>query len=188
MKYVSIDIETTGLDPHFHQIIEFGAVIDDLSLNIDKLPRLHFYIDNGNITGDPYALTMNAGIIKTINEKKLREKREGSPQDLILPGALSTRIYEFLDAHDLEMPINIAGKNFASFDLPFLRLQVPGFDSYIKYRHRFLDPAILYWQPGDNTLPDTETCMKRAGIKGKVAHNAIEDAIVVVKLIRKKLR
>jgi hypothetical protein len=31
MKYVSIGIETTGLDPAKHSIIEFAAVIDDLS-------------------------------------------------------------------------------------------------------------------------------------------------------------
>jgi DNA polymerase III epsilon subunit-like protein len=89
MKYVSIDLETTGLNPHLHQILEFGAVIDDLSkpLNIDKLPRLHFYIDNGNITGDPYALTLNAGIIKTINEKKIKEKDTlCRPRDLVFPG------------------------------------------------------------------------------------------------------
>jgi DNA polymerase III epsilon subunit-like protein len=95
-------------------------------------------------------------------------------------------MYGWLVENYIDLPINIAGKNFASFDLLFLR-QDNSFDYYIKYRHRFLDPAILYWRPGDDTLPDTETCMKRAGIEGKVAHDAIEDAIVVVKLIRNKL-
>ncbi len=30
MRYVSIDIETLGLDPTCCDIVEFGAVIDDL--------------------------------------------------------------------------------------------------------------------------------------------------------------
>lgn len=29
MKYLSIDLETTGLDENEHQIIEFGAIIED---------------------------------------------------------------------------------------------------------------------------------------------------------------
>lgn len=29
MKYVSIDIETTGLNPEVHQVIELAAVLED---------------------------------------------------------------------------------------------------------------------------------------------------------------
>ena len=45
MKYVSIDIETTGLHEDECDIIEFGAVIDDLRVMapISKLPVFHCY-------------------------------------------------------------------------------------------------------------------------------------------------
>ena len=77
-----------------------------------------------------------------------------------------------------------AGKNFASFDLQFLN-QLPGFRKFIRFKHRFLDPAMLWWDPDlDDGPPDTKTCMERAGLAGEVAHTAIEDALVVVKLIR----
>jgi DNA polymerase III epsilon subunit-like protein len=38
----------------------------------------------------------------------------------------------------------------------------------------------------DDSLPDMKTCMQRAGIDGEVAHTAMEDALVVVKLLRNK--
>ena len=50
MIYVSIDIETTGVDPKIHDIVEFGAVIDDLAnpQPLDKLPRFHALFKKDN--------------------------------------------------------------------------------------------------------------------------------------------
>jgi len=76
--------------------------------------------------------------------------------------------------------ITAAGKNFSSFDLPFLK-KIGTFP----FQHRALDPAVLYYRPlEDEGLPDTKTCMERAGMDGKVAHTAVEDAKAVVQLIR----
>jgi len=60
-------------------------------------------------------------------------------------------------------------------------------DKHVRVHHRILDPAAMYWQPEIDgmELPDTKTCMERAGISGEVAHTAIEDARVVARLIRK---
>jgi hypothetical protein len=57
----------------------------------------------------------------------------------------------------------------------------------VSFLHRVLDPAILYYQPGDMTLPDSKRCMERAGLAGEVAHTALQDAEMVVRLIRHKL-
>lgn len=78
---------------------------------------------------------------------------------------------------------NVAGKNFASFDDRFLR-KLPEFGKFFRYRHRVIDPTILFWDPlMDDKLPDTKLCMERAGLAGEVAHNALDDAKIVVKLI-----
>ena len=43
----------------------------------------------------------------------------------------------------------------------------------------------MFWRPfEDEELPDSKTCMERAGIDGKVAHTAVEDALAVVRMIR----
>ena len=76
-----------------------------------------------------------------------------------------------------------AGKNFASFDRQFLK-RLPEFEKLVKLHHRTLDPAMLYWQVGDEKLPDSKTCYERAGMDPKVAHTALEDALAVVRLIR----
>ena len=83
-----------------------------------------------------------------------------------------------------------AGKNFASFDRQFLK-RLPDFEGMVRLHHRTLDPAMLFWQPGDEKLPDSKTCYERAGMNGKVAHTALEDAMAVVWLLRagiKRLR
>ena len=79
MKYVSIDLETTGLDPETCDIIEIGAVIDDLEargeqgearLPIKDLPKFHAYVVKESYQGEPYALSMHPKIFKRIATKE----------------------------------------------------------------------------------------------------------------------
>ena len=78
----------------------------------------------------------------------------------------------------------MAGKNYAGFDDRFLRC-LPGWDVEKVFRRRVIDPGELYWNPlKDSELPNTEECMKRAGLEGVVAHTALEDAKVVARLIQ----
>ena len=58
MKYVSIDIETTGLDPETCQILQVGAVIEDTQnlLPLEELPKFNCIVEHPAYTGSPYAL------------------------------------------------------------------------------------------------------------------------------------
>lgn len=86
MKYVSIDLETTGLDPVSCQILSFSAILEDTNnpLPYDKIPKLNIYILRESINGSFFALNMNRDIITTINnylllksdEEKIRCMRE----------------------------------------------------------------------------------------------------------------
>jgi len=186
MKYVSIDIETTGLDPLSHDIVEFGAVLDDLSdpKPLKDRPRFHAYISEKEYVGQPYALSMHPDIFRRI---ATREKG----YNYISPQKLGVKFKGFLLEHGYEVKynkitINAAGKNLAGFDNLFLKNKTD-WASHINVRARILDPAILYYEDGDEKLPDSKLCMERAGLKGVVAHTAIEDAIMVIKLLRAKL-
>jgi len=180
-KYVSIDIETTGLNPEHCQILEIGAVIDDGTAPIEDCPTFHCYIDHSLLLGESYALSMHPTILR-----RIATKEEG--YTYLQSWEVATRFCDFLKEHGLD-PENekvfVAGKNYASFDARFLA-KLTNWDKHIKTHHRILDPAALYWQPETDgaRLPDTKTCMDRAGIPGEVAHTAVEDAIVVVRLIR----
>lgn len=213
MKYVSIDIETLGLDPDYCDIIEFGAVIDNKQkLPLDKLPRFHAYIlppkrvVNGKraffYQGQPYAMQMHQKILERI------AKREAGYRYLE-PKMLGFYFAKFLEhegdyemkwevrstgtgedefEHFLEKPkdVVIAGKNFAGFDMRFLR-RLPRFETLINIRHRQFDPANLYFDPAKDDLPPgLDECLKRAGMEKAVAHTAVEDAIDVIKVLRHK--
>ena len=182
MKYVSIDLETTGLDPNNCQILEFGAVIDDCCSPLDKLPTFHCYIKADEYQGEPYALSMHAKIFRRIAENE-------SGFRYLNIGTLAYKFYYFLHDNGLDDHITVAGKNFASFDWRFLH-RAPGWDHLIKIRSRVIDPGCLYWDPilDGERLPNLKTCFERASFTKSVAHTALEDAGDVVLLIRSYLK
>ena len=203
MKYISIDIETTGLDPEYCQVIEVGAIIDDLSKNEDmyRLPMFQTYIMHDKIVGEPYALSMHSAIFKRMSKAKdmvlMTPSYDPIDKCVWMDNDGYSYVYKdnfwiyflhWLQQNDMiNDRINVAGKNFGSFDKQFLN-KLPNWGSIgSRLRHRFLDPGMLYLQNGDVCIPDTKTCMERAGIPGDVEHTALGDAEVVIKLIRHKL-
>ena len=68
MIYVSIDIETTGLNSENCEILSIGAIIEDTSkvLPIDKIPTFNCIINKRNINGEIFAINMNREIIEKI--------------------------------------------------------------------------------------------------------------------------
>jgi DNA polymerase III epsilon subunit-like protein len=186
MKYVSIDLETLGLDPEWSDIIEFWAVLDDLKnpLPIEELPKFHAYIYKTKYKGEPYAMAMHSDILKKIDKREVG-------YNYLSPESLGFSFKKFLlkngyEENKSKISINVAGKNFMSFDDHFLKNSTD-FKKHIQIRSRTLDPAILYFEPEDETLPSLDLCLKRAGIDKEVRHTALEDSLDVVKLIRKKL-
>ncbi len=185
LSYVSIDIETTGLDPETCQILEIGAVWDDWTRTIDTLPVYHRLVYHKEYRGSAYALALNANLLK-----HLSGQREPWWRD---PDQVADDFAAWLKEQcgwDGKRALTPAGKNFASFDRQFLK-RLPRFEQVVKLHHRTLDPAILWWRPEDEKLPDSKTCYERAGLDNKVAHTAVEDAQAVVRLIRlgiKRLR
>ena len=182
--YVSIDLETTGLEPSWCQILEFGAVIEDWKSPTDKLPRFHTYLLHDRIVGDPIALAMNAKIIE-----RIAKRTEGylylPPEQLgsVFHNWLRDELCEGGQPSSALLPVIAAGKNFGSFDRQFLRA-LPSFN--VPFHHRSIDPGMLYWSPfEDIEPPSTKRCMERARLDGEVAHTAVEDAIGVIKLARR---
>lgn len=172
MKYISIDIETTGLDPETCQIIEFAAIVNN---DTDEYPTFHRYIKHPLYYGKPYALSMHPRIFKEL------AKGKG-----IWPGQLAFEFSMFLKENGFDDRITVAGKNFAAFDVKFLE-ELRDWKKLIKIRHRVLDPAILYMRPEDKVPPNMSTCLERAGL-GEVSHTAVGDAMDVIHLIETGIR
>ncbi len=175
-KYVSIDIETTGLDPDKHRILEFGAVIDDGG-TIDKCPVFHFIVNHDVICGDPFALSMNS---------KLLLEMSNNPHVSKDIKHLAPLFRSWLFQNGLYKDIVVAGKNYANFDLRFLE-RVPDWDS-IDFDYRIIDIGNIYWVPCiDNIhLPSLKKCLERGELSDTVSHRAVDDAKNVIELIRAK--
>lgn len=187
MKYVSIDLETTGLDPVNNDILEFGAVLDDLSdpKPIKDLPKFHAYICKDEYRGQPYALSMHPTILR-----RIAKREEGF--NYLYPNSLGKVFQKFLleNGYNLEegrlVRINVAGKNFATFDMQFIKNQT-NFLNSVRISHKILDPGILCLEKGDQSVPSLGECLRRIGVNKEVAHNTIDDAIDVVLVLREKL-
>jgi oligoribonuclease len=221
MKYISIDIETTGLDPDFNQILSIGAVIEDTlnPLPFEELPKFHAVIKRESVYGSIFALNLNKDLIQAMKDyseartEELKQEVEESfgakfyeenevvealfqfcyrnglvPLD---PDFLNKMVkvvdgvaYPVLTSNMPKVYLNCAGKNFAGFDKKFLE-KLPRWKQVFSIRSRVLDPGILFvdWI-NDESIPSLDECKKRAGIDGVVTHNAVEDAMDVVMLLR----
>jgi oligoribonuclease len=68
MKFISIDVETSGLDPELNQVLSIGAIIEDSEnpLPLEKCPKFHAAIEHEEITGSLFAINLNRELIETI--------------------------------------------------------------------------------------------------------------------------
>jgi len=191
MKFLSIDIETTGLDPQKNQILEFGAIAIDTSCgNVPYVDDFRAVFVHKELTGNPIALTMNSELIEEIGllvESKDFDfdfLNDVNPNKVCVRSSEEFQKYfdQWLGSIGFTERLTLAGKNLASFDLKFL--EAAGIK--IKYRHRMIDPAILYvnWTT-DETLPDLQQCLDRANIVKSVEHTSIADAMDVAELVLK---
>lgn len=216
MIYVSIDIETSGLDHEKNKVLSIGAIIEDTEkkLPYEDCPKFNAIVLQNEITGSPRAITMNKEIIAMIGEYL-----EGTDETRHLMNTHSDysfyekedvikEFYKFLwcngfshldspsthvngkltpiiDGKTKPITLNVAGKNFGTFDKLFLQ-ELPWWQKLIRTRQRVIDPAILMvdWK-NDTSLPNLTTCKERAGVSGIVTHNALEDAWDVIEVLRK---
>lgn len=192
--YVSIDIETLGLDPDNCDIIEFGAVIDDLKSPIEALPSFHCYISKEKYKGEAYAMSMHPTILKRIGVRELGYRHlppeyldESFSDWLIQQGFSFTHKYCDKTGDRLQLTeITVAGKNFSGFDLRFLR-RLPNWGRTVRCRHRVIDPSMLYFDPMTMEVPPSlDDCLKMAGIQKDVSHTSVEDALDVIRCLRFK--
>jgi oligoribonuclease (3'-5' exoribonuclease) len=181
VKYASIDIETLGLDPERHAILQVGAVIEDtdLKLPFTDLPRFKAIVTSDRKEGSDFAKNLNKVIIERI------ENRAPLPDEKLLDESeVATWLFSWLKVNGIEKAV-FAGKNVGSFDIQFLK-RLPKWDQK-KHWHKYIDPAMLFvdWSK-DTEPPSLDECIKRAGIEKTVSHDALEDAIDVVRVLRSK--
>lgn len=187
MDFLSIDIETTGLDPALHQMIEFGAVWSRVGIGDVTFRALIVY---DNYVTDAYCAVLHQALFaEIVGVAKLMQE-----VDVVTIVAdptcremgcrienLDLLLIEWLEANGWAgEKLNVAGKNYPAFDDKWVGDVVS-----VPFRRRVLDPAMLWVQEGDSKLPNMDICMERAGIViGDGRHTAVYDAECVVSLLR----
>jgi len=216
MKYVSIDIETSGLNHDMNHVLSIGAIIEDTNnkLPYEELPKFNAIVLQNNIQGSPRAVTMNQEIISLMGDylegtdEVRKSLNSNSGYEFYEEEDVIKEFYKFLwsngfatldspsthvngkltpiiDGRTKPITLNVAGKNFGTFDRLFL-VELPWWQKLIRTRQRVLDPAILCvdWE-NDTSLPSLTTCKERMNVEGIVTHNALEDAWDVIEILRK---
>lgn len=165
MKYISIDLETTGLDPKTCQVIEVAMVLEDTEniRPIDELPFFHALIRHSFVKGEWEAIEMNWELIN--------EASNSHDEDYVWSMA---RQWLFERSGPDGERFFLAGKNVGTFDYRFLPESV----QYC-FHHRTIDPGSVFmdWHRGPpslGVLTGTE-----------VKHRALEDARDVVRVLRR---
>lgn len=186
--YVSIDIETTGIDEKSH-ILQISAVYDDLKSPIKELKTIDLPIKYSVMTHcEPYAMGMNAKLLE-----KMMDKNYGfGPQEAmekLIDFLAQVRELEGVDEKGKPKKIVLAGKNVASFDIPKIQYllknteYLKSFNDLIHYKT--LDVGSLYYDVFKDNVSLSE--INKLTGRAAVSHNALDDAFDVVYAVRNKL-
>jgi oligoribonuclease (3'-5' exoribonuclease) len=193
MKYLSLDIETTGLDPKRDQVLHIAVVEEDTGVcgvAVDNLPYWECLIRHNRIEGDPYALAMNIDILDVL-QKELpwhpvnpprRDKRLYRGREVLVYRSLDDALSELLQwgLFASGKRQTIAGKNVAGFDIPFLG---PRFKNYTI--HRVIDAGAVALGIDPSLWANDKPPMLGDLINTEVTHDALEDARDVVRVLRR---
>lgn len=105
MKYLSIDIETSGLDRENHKVLSIGAICEDTmeKLPFSEVPKFHAAILQREITGSPFAINLNRELIGHISayqdartEEKKREIEKESGMKFYYEEEVVEAFFRFL--------------------------------------------------------------------------------------------
>ena len=162
MIYVSIDIETSGLDDTTHKMLSFGAIVEDTKnkLSFSDIPKYKAIVLQNEIVGSPRAISMNKQIIYWMGEylegnESTRELiRKESGYEFVEKDDLAKNFYRFLFDNGFgfnsfhESPrIEIVDKKiYPSFDknIKPLTINVAG-KNFAGLDKKFLD-QLPWWQ------------------------------------------
>lgn len=187
--YVSIDIETTGIDDKSH-ILQISAVYDDLKTPIAKLSTVDLPIKWDVMTHcEPYAMGMNAELLKKMMDKKFVTYGVQSAIETLIGFLTQVQEMEGVDDKGRKKKIVLAGKNVASFDIPKIQRLIKDskyekqFNDLIHYKT--LDVGSLYYDVFKDNVSLSE--INKLTNRAAVSHNALDDAFDVVYAVRHKL-
>lgn len=188
-RVCAIDVETTGLDPSKHEIIQIAVIPVDYRFEPD--PDLK-----------PFCITMRPNKIANISDEALRVNGLSRQEILHAPLTQDQGLQMFYDWYGTlgirdNKQIMPLGQNYA-FDRGFLQ-EWMGMDNYSHHFHYHFRDSMLAAQflndkafmHGD-TIPFPHVGLgqlaKRVGLEHPNAHSALADALMSLKVYKRMFR
>lgn len=175
--YFSIDLETTGDDPNDHQIIEIAAIYEDpnLQLPFEEIPKFQCFVKHDLYKGNAFALALNQRIFKALSNSAVGYNEHEAVVKLL----------GFFQKYKENDVVKITGKNVGSFDIQFLKKVKVYNEHKFLFNYRTLELGSFFFEPKtDEWIPNSDACLKRAGIDKSTKHEALSDAWDVICAIR----
>ena len=189
-KYLSIDLEATGLEQDA-KIIEFAAVaIDTDGYKIHEKLKMHCFVQCPSF--DELKPTLNPWVVKN-NEQLIRKAHTHG----LSLNNFKNQLNSFLTDPSIKKFFNnerptLFGKSLSAIDLPFLNRDL-GWDWMNEnFHHRNLDlscycKGLIDMRLLEDGMDSGDKLMKRLNM-GEVNHTALEDAINTAKMYFSLLR
>lgn len=213
MKYLSIDVETAGLNPAEHDLLAVAIVPGDDSKDQtpEELARESLLLvlpaRDGSIRGEVGAMVLHAesgtGILRRLERARTWLEKQSSangwgPFEADPRGANWIAAWRsgaaipvedwLLYGRGFTENVVVAGKNVGTFDLRFFEKD-HGLKTCVlsRFDHRVLDIGPMFLRSEDDRVPGMSKCRERTGVTmppGWLAHDPLTDAVEVVLMVR----
>jgi len=198
MKYLSIDIEATGLNED-DLIIEFAAIpFDSQAGTLEESLALHTYIKCPSFESlrsrlDPWVIEHNEKLIRKSHSQGIAISQFKEELENFLEHPNVRKYFFGENFNPKRDKIILFGKSLNAIDLPFLNRDLGWDFMRTHFHHRVLDlSSVAYAYVDELRLP--ENCRSGSGlmnylVMGEVCHTALEDAkntaIMYIKLLQR---
>lgn len=179
--YVSIDIETTGLNTVKDQVLEFAAVVWDHEDVMDcSFFECRIYWER--LQGQPYALWLNRDYIEALKDVNPDQNNGNLPFGWLWPSNFGKDFRQWLDDQGI-CKAHALGKNYAGFDELFLKRMNGWPDDHFKTR--YLDVGTL--AANRLSIPSLFDIKISRAIPG-LQHSALHDARYALQVAIERLK
>lgn len=177
MRYISVDLETTGLDTNKCQIVMASFVLEDTErpeVPLEELKHCTALIRHENYYWESYALNMNQWIVNHLYEKF-------TPFKVLTPEDWENEVLKYLFQIDYrqERKFTLAGKNIGGFDSKFLPKSILN-----RCHYRYIDVGSVCIDWSKDKVGSLSDLKNERGLGKEVTHNAYYDALDVIKILR----
>lgn len=187
MKYLALDVETTGrLIKRPDRLLQLSGVVEDSTKPIPLLELPHFtcLIAQEEYVGEAGALKMHSWIFEELDRwerTRFRVKQVETKYPVFFQRDFIRPFREFLDKHFGEhAPITVMGMNAGGFDMQFLPPDIQDW-----FRSGVLDPGSLFVDFTKDRLPYFKEVCTALVVEPDIPHDAYLDNLKGIECVRK---